>query len=234
MLLIDAYNVLGVEGVLDGQEALFDVTGLIGLVTGTRIAGRRVVLVCDGAPPPKAPRGVVRGVEVVYAGAGRDADTLIGKLLRESSSARRALVVSSDRRVRADARRVGARDISSEDFLAGLRGMTRREGGRRPGPREATPLAPEAVREWVEAFGLRASDLMDIAGTAATPRAPAARVDGGRVVGPGAGAPLVARHDGAPLGEDLRALLARLAPTLDPGELDMDRWVDGVVRLRDE
>ena len=234
MILVDAYNVLGVEGVLDGRRTVTDVRGLVGLIAGSRLAGRRVVLVCDGAPPLRAPHGLVQGVEVVYAGPGGDADGLIGLLLRASSAPRRALVVSSDRAVRADARRLGAKEISSEEFLAGLRG-----GGaaraRRPGPRDAVPLPPGVVKEWIEEFGLRASDLMEIAGAAATPRSnreePPARVRERMKGSAERAAPAQAPE---PVGDDLRSLLSRLAPVLDPSHLDMRRWIDGVERLRDE
>ncbi|MGD9691645.1 MAG: NYN domain-containing protein [Phycisphaerales bacterium] len=231
MILVDAYNVLGVQGVLDGARTLSDVRSLVGLIAGSRLAGQRVILVCDGNPPRNAPQGLVRGIEVVYAGTGHDADGEISRRLRASSAPRRALVVSSDRAVRTEARKLGAKEISSEQFLEGLCGRDRATRVRQVGPRDAVPLPPGVVREWIEEFGLRASDLMEIAGAAATPRA-AREQPPSRVEKPAARA--ASAQTPEPLGDDLRALLARLAPTLDPSNLDMRRWIDGVERRRDE
>lgn len=228
MILVDAYNVLGVEGVLEGEAAGLDLRGLIALISGSRLVGKRVVLVCDGAASPRMPAGRVGFIEVVYAGGGRDADSLIARMLGGSGASRGALVVSSDRAVRAAARRAGAKDVSSEEFLAGLGPSLRpgRSSTSGNGPRRSVPLGADAVRAWIDEFGLCASDLLSIAGTAAGARqAP---------VGSGEAPASQSNRRPAQAARDAGLDRAWVPPSigLDPSDLDMARWVDGVTRLR--
>lgn len=226
MIIVDAYNVLGADG---GEAGPLDLRGLVGLIAGSRLAGKRVVLVCDGVGRARMPGGRIGRIEVVYAGAGRDADSVIGEMIRGRGAG--SLVVSSDRAVRAAARRAGAREISSDVFLAGLaaggRGGATGEAKRGAGPRKRVPLGAWEVERWVEEFGLRASDLMDIAGAASAVREEK-----------GAGAARAGARHGEAAVEVRREISSEARGAgevwmrgIDPGELDMARWVDGVTRL---
>ncbi len=238
VVIVDTYNVLGVEGVLDGERAGLDLRGLVALISGSRLAGKRVLLVCDGAPGPKMPTGRIGNIEIVFSGGGRDADSLIALRLREFGGGRGVLVVSSDRAVRTSARRRGAKEISSEEFLAGLRGVARttKESRASSALRRSVPLPDSAVRAWIDEFGLRASDLMSIAGAAAgasddVHEAPPAR----RATRPDQSA----REQALPAASGFvheAAGPTQMWPTsggaIDPSELEMSRWLDGVTRLR--
>lgn len=162
MLVIDTYNVLGVTGVLPPEMADLDVPGLAQRLRSGRHARDPALLVCDGTPPGKSwsPRGGLRldaleGVRVVYAGPGREADTLIEQILADSSAARRMTVVSNDRRVQRAARRQRAGVLSSDAFLRGLAADARRAG---PAPypafAKAIPLAEDRVASWLRTFDL--------------------------------------------------------------------------------
>ncbi|MCG3122168.1 MAG: hypothetical protein GIKADHBN_00547 [Phycisphaerales bacterium] len=178
MLLVDAYNVLHVQGVLPGHLAGIDLDGLSNLISLSRYARARVVLVCDGAPaggharPPRQASGLAKSagaassharaaVEIVYAGAGNDADSLIERMLEQDSAARRWTVVSSDHRVRRAAGRAGAQTLDSGAFL---RQLAHDEGrpAKAPAPneRQKIPLGQMDVQLWLREFGVdvRAAD----------------------------------------------------------------------------
>lgn len=169
MLLVDAYNVLHVQGVLPAHLAGIDAEGLARLIGLSRFSRRPVVLVCDGTPPPGAARTNIIGdaawmaaaagrtpdVRTVYAGPGRDADSLIEDMLMADSAARRWTVVSSDHRVRRAAGRAGASSMDSSSFLRRLAADERRPATT-PHPRDIhkIPLGMMDVYAWMREFGV--------------------------------------------------------------------------------
>ena len=105
MLIVDAYNVLHVTGVLPPELAGLDAPDLADLVAASRWGRHQAVIVCDGTRP-KEMRAVERGlVRVTYAGGGRSADAAIEALVNESSHPRRITVVSNDRAVQRSGKR---------------------------------------------------------------------------------------------------------------------------------
>lgn len=156
MLLIDAYNVIQTPGVLPPDLAGLDVAGLAALIARSRYARRGARLVCDGGPEGQAEAvGPAKGIEILFAGPGREADDLIDQMLRSGGGARGMLVVSSDRRVQKMAHRRKARTLSSPEFLAQL---THDQGRRPPEPRpafaKAIPLDRGSIAYWLREFGL--------------------------------------------------------------------------------
>lgn len=125
MLFIDVSNVLHTTGVLPPDLAGLDLDGLVRLLAHSRYRRRRVVLVCDGAPPRRhaAAAGGDKHVQVLYSGAKAEADDVLIERLKQTPHAHgrtRALVVSSDRRIKAEAQRRGLLVRSSAEFLAEL------------------------------------------------------------------------------------------------------------------
>jgi len=166
MLLIDTYNVLHTTGVLPPALAGVGPSGLLRMVAASRMGRDGARLVCDGPPTVQDADGGRNGaVRIVFAGAGKDADSLIEKLLERSSAPRRMTVVSSDRRLRQAARRRRARWLSSEAFL-------RRLGAELDGPAPApparkpdVPLSQGEIDHWLRQFGME-----DVVGTARSVR----------------------------------------------------------------
>jgi predicted RNA-binding protein with PIN domain len=156
MLLVDAYNVLHVTGVLPPELAGLEAADLAELVSASRWGRHQVQLVCDGTRPKDArpvPRG---GVRVTYAGGGASADAAIERLLEECSHPRRITVVSNDRQVQRAARRRGAKVLRSDDFLRPLAtDAARAPRGRRAAPRrDPGPLSARQVDAWLRYFGI--------------------------------------------------------------------------------
>ncbi len=162
-LVVDAFNVLHVTGVLPPEIAGLDLNGLADLIEASGFARDEVWIVCDGMRPAvDAPRRRER-VWFSWAGAGGKADDLIVQLVQRSTSPRRMRIVTADRAVQRAVQRRGAEIESSEVFLARLaadwlRGhpnsKVAKAAKRKVGPRESLPLAKPEVRAWLRLFGL--------------------------------------------------------------------------------
>lgn len=180
MLLVDVYNVLHVTGVLPPDLAGLDVAELGELIEISRYRNGKTLLVCDGFGAPtvddREAHAYLRGEEpgvrdyigILFAGRGREADSLIEKLLERFGGSRRVTVVSSDGRLRRAAGRAKARHIRSEDFLLDLADDARRSSrlprAHRPkGFGDDTTLSKDEVALWARQFGLAPDDpLMQI------------------------------------------------------------------------
>ncbi len=191
MLLIDAFNVLLTTSVLPPRLAGLEVDGLVRLLGISRYARTRIVLVCDGAPPSAGSAsaawsaGAVAGragtsrsgnssnVNVVHAGGGRDADSLVEEILARDSAARRITVVSNDRRVQRAASRAGASILDSGAFLRQLVFDEARPAAV-PHPRNQhkIPLGGPEVAAWIREFGFDHAELAELAALASQPSLP--------------------------------------------------------------
>lgn len=161
MLFVDVSNVLHTTGVLPPDLAGLDLDGLVRLLAHSRYRRRRVVLVCDGAPPRRAAAGArdEKHVQVLYSGVKAEADDVLIERLKQTPHAHgrtRALVVSSDRRIRAEAQRRGLLVRSSAEFLAELASdhehepvrRRARERAQRPEFARQIPLPALEVAHW--------------------------------------------------------------------------------------
>ncbi|MDP7030652.1 MAG: NYN domain-containing protein, partial [Phycisphaerales bacterium] len=115
-VLVDAWNVLHQEGILPPGLAGIDLVGLGRLMRATRWGRIHTTLACDGKPRPR-PEGLPEAIHVLWSGHLREADDIMEGLIARSTTPRRLVVVSSDRRLRKAARRRRCRWLSSEDFL---------------------------------------------------------------------------------------------------------------------
>jgi len=223
-ILVDAYNVLHVTGVLPPDLAGVDVRGLARLIADSRWRGRRATLVCDGTGSADGtPEGRVESnVEVRYAGPGRDADSVIEQIIEVHTAPRRLLVVSSDRRLQRAARRRRAFWMSSDGFLERL-ARDARKAGSRPGrgKQPATPLSPERVDSWLEHFGVHEDDplmrLKRAAGQAESASPGSERSEARRQPG----------ENAAPQDDPLlREAMQEWRDRISWDDLDMRRWLD--------
>lgn len=177
VILIDAFNVLYAAPKVEPRLAGLTLSGLIGLLEqvgsgGVGSGAGATVLVIDGTggggggideryTRPDAP------VRVVFAGPGKDADSVIERMLedlhfksiREGKGGRGlpwVTVVSSDRRVQAAAVGAVCKRESAEAFVrllvqgahrAAARGRTNEAAAGRD-------ITPEAQAYWLKQFGL--------------------------------------------------------------------------------
>ncbi|MEJ5331041.1 MAG: NYN domain-containing protein [Desulfobaccales bacterium] len=149
-LLIDGYNLIRQSPVLRHLDARDLEAGREALLE--RLAfyrqcrpHHRLTVVFDGwqAGGPSETRDLHRGVRIIYSRRGERADEVIKRLLAQEGP--RALVVSSDRELQEQARRVGAAWVSSRefDFLSSqAAGGAETEDDDDPGPRGPAKKGP--------------------------------------------------------------------------------------------
>ncbi len=243
MLLVDAYNVLHVTGVLPPELAGPDVAALARLVAHSRYRHLPSFVVCDGVG-----RGVVGSVgrtEIVFAGGGVEADTWIEQTLEVHRGAR-TTVVSDDRRIRRAARRARARWIASPAFLEQLALDAESWRGIEPvAGHETIPLRRDSVDRWMSLFGLDDSEALaellssvDLSvpapvepaeheSAAPSPDYPSQDSAAPDTGGPKRPRARQAREDRPPPPRDpqLERLLRESGAAIDPKELDMERWL---------
>lgn len=169
MLLIDTYNVLQTTGVLPPELAGPEPADLAALIARSRYRAREARLVCDGSRPKGAPALRSGSIRTIYAGPGVEADSRIEEMIARSSSPKKLLVVSSDRRLRKAAGRRKCGWMDSVRFLDQLAADARagpKASGAKPGFTRKVPLEPAEVRRWAEEFGPEAERLVRAAGEA--------------------------------------------------------------------
>jgi hypothetical protein len=159
-LVLDASNILHVTGVLPPELAGPDERGLVELIRRSRWRGERIWVICDGGRRASAST-FHDGAVLHHAGPGSDADTVIAQLIDTCSHCGSLLVVTSDRRVAAHARRRGCRTMRSEEFLAALARDCAAATPRRATTRQASATGSDAERidtaqvaAWLSYFGL--------------------------------------------------------------------------------
>jgi len=116
------------------------------------VSGRRtrVTVVFDGSPDDEFPEGCkYKGVAILYAKPGSDADSRIRELVEKSSRPRDMVVVSSDKALASGVSHRGAQVMSSFKFRAML-GEAEKQQQEKPGEHE-----PVDLDEWLDIFGTR-------------------------------------------------------------------------------
>jgi len=203
-LVIDTFNVLHVTGVLPPELAGPDAVQLAGLIRLSRWARTDVRLVCDGGGGRLVlPKELAKGSEIrlVFAGHGPDAaDIMIEGIINADSAPRSLLVVSSDHRVLAAARKRRCSVLTSEQFLGRLADDASvhhqsPDAGETPGT-----VDPKTLTMWMRLFGFEPSEGAKRRAEAPPP----VEVD--------------------PLDAELGSM------GIDSDDLDMGKWVDGVER----
>jgi predicted RNA-binding protein with PIN domain len=145
--LVDGNNVMAqnIGWHTDKQRARYKlIRDLVKFVAVTRT---KLKVVFDGSPDDKFPEGIrYKGVQVLYARTGSDADSRILELVKKATYKRDLIVVTSDKPLGSKAKHYGAQVISSGN----LRQMIQ----------EAYEIGPEKpdeknsidVDEWLEYF----------------------------------------------------------------------------------
>ncbi len=234
MIIVDTYNLLNVQGVLPSHLAGPDLVELVALIGRSRHAGDRVMLVCDGHMSRSVTSRTSNGrepvqvqfgaVEIVFSGAGTEADDVIEALLAHHSGSNSLMMVSSDRRLIRAAKKVGAQRMSSAAFMRRLAIDADRPG--RPSIPEfarRTPLDRASLAYWMAEFDLGEPTVEEPGPEERKPentgRSPSAEQaeQKSRLGEPTYAEPV------------LDAMLLRLIKesrlSIDPVDLDMERWL---------
>jgi predicted RNA-binding protein with PIN domain len=113
-------------------------------------------LVFDGpGPRDKTDFDNIDGVEVLFAGLGRDADTMIEEKIAANTGPRNLIVVSSDNRLRQAARARKAESVKSEDFWVRLvKDLERPRRAAEEPNGKMRGLSEGETDQWLDFFGL--------------------------------------------------------------------------------
>jgi predicted RNA-binding protein with PIN domain len=163
-VLVDGYNLAWVMRGLEGRAGdpfdpaaearrLADFLGRY-----AEAADERVVVVFDGNCPPPLEKGATpRRVKVVYSGKARKADDVLVEMAGEQGPGAGAIVVSSDREVRARTHETPAESMTSDQFRShAIETINRAEDRVRNAEPDAKTrgLRPGEVDVWMDILGL--------------------------------------------------------------------------------
>ncbi|MFC2063942.1 NYN domain-containing protein [Chloroflexota bacterium] len=148
--LIDGHNLIpNVElslGDLDVEDKLIEI-----LQDFCRIRKTSVEIFFDGGLPGQPTRRKYGSVHAYYVRKGKTADSAIeNRLEKLGRTSKNWVVISSDQRVRAAAREVHARSLSSEDFSRLMRESTLKRADDND---NENIVSPEDVSMWLKEFG---------------------------------------------------------------------------------
>lgn len=148
--LIDGNNLIGAARDLDLKDAdsREKLTHLLGCFQ--RAKRNRVTVVYDGPPPAGARKTLhLGGLQVIYAGPEKDADSVIREIIGASPDPRSWTVITTDRQVYSWCRWAGAHAKQSRDFYEELTAVAERPQGVR-----ANNDVDDDIEEWLEYFGI--------------------------------------------------------------------------------
>ncbi len=146
--LIDGHNLIGAFPGLalsdpEDERKLLEVLEEFG-----RFSRRKMVVYFDRGRPGTNPQFLSgRMVKAHFIPPPRRADDAILEFLRGRKDARHFTVVSSDSEIRSQARRAGAKILSSEEFARELRAVSHSPGKEKP------PEEPKDIEIWLDLFG---------------------------------------------------------------------------------
>ncbi len=117
--------------------------------------GQSGAIIFDGTGPrDKSEFDNVSNLEVLFAGLGTDADTVIEDKIGANTAPRRLTIVSSDRRLRKAARARKAISVKSEVFWNNIqKQLTRKKTIKEPSAKRQG-LTDGETKQWLEFFGL--------------------------------------------------------------------------------
>lgn len=148
--LVDGNNVMGQTPGWHRDKANARRKLVEQLAEFARLKKTRVTVVFDGAPDHLLPDAVAfRGVKVLYAERGSDADTRIEDMVVASPHARGLTVVTSDRHLAFAVRARGARVVRSGEFRKQMADTL----AACPAPHDGELNEVGNVNEWLRYFG---------------------------------------------------------------------------------
>jgi hypothetical protein len=162
-VVVDAWNVLHVQGLLPPGLAGLDLAGLGRLMLASRWREGHITLVCDGAIQSR-PKGVPGPIRLIWSGVEREADDVIETLITKSTTPRRLVIISSDNRIRRAAKRRRCKHLASDQFLRTIlddlaSGVPR--SSERPALDDPS-VGPPSERTWHDQFGMTKEDMRSI------------------------------------------------------------------------
>ena len=157
-IIVDGYNVLHTSRWLRSAWKGVDRSGLCRLLgTLARHTGEKITVVFDAMPSePNLGPTKASNIEVIFSGHGRTADDVIIQMVNNSTGPRDLTVVSSDRQIKAAARRRGCKTQGAGEFVKASSeelARSKHEKTREPGQKEKG-LTRQETDKWLSEFGI--------------------------------------------------------------------------------
>ena len=157
-IVIDGYNLL--RAVQKTEEDLADLieAGLCRIISEylTHVRDHGHIYFDGIGPPDKTRLGGLTNLEVYFTGKHIDADSAIEQKILDNTAPKSLIVVSSDRRIKAAARKRKANPLSSEIFWQDLITQLGRNTKPSQEPKEKRQgLTEKETDQWLDAFGLK-------------------------------------------------------------------------------
>ena len=156
MYIIDGYNLLWLINSTSSDFGELSAIQLCRLISHyLKLQRQNGMIIFDGTEPAgNSSFDAASNLEVIFAGGGKDADSLIEKKIEADSAPRRLIVVSSDRRIRkaAGTRRAGA--VKSEQFWSDLQVRLRQRKKVEEPAEKREGLDEAQTKYWLKYFDL--------------------------------------------------------------------------------
>ena len=156
MMIIDGHNLLhSIVKISEEAESINDVQLCWIISRYLRAIRKQGEIIFDGTGPrDKSQFDNIANLEVLFAGLGSDADTVIENKIKASTAPKRLSIVSSDRRLRDAARARKATSIKSEVFWDNLHKQLKRKKPVKEPEAKRTGLSESETKQWLEFFGI--------------------------------------------------------------------------------
>jgi hypothetical protein len=155
MFIIDGNNLLHSIYKAEESSSFSDIGLCRNLSAFLKIKGQSGEIIFDGAGPrDKSPYDNIENLEVSFAGIGHDTDTVIEEKIKVSSSPKRLIIVSSDRRLRKAARTRKATSIKSEDFWINVTKQLSKKSPVKEPREKLSGLSESETQQWLDIFGI--------------------------------------------------------------------------------
>ncbi|HUV64335.1 MAG TPA: NYN domain-containing protein [Sedimentisphaerales bacterium] len=156
MFIIDGHNLLHAICKIEENARALSEPALCGVLgTYLRLTGETAAIVFDGTgPPDKGGFEGMSNLEVLFAGLGTDADTIIEDKIKASTAPKGLTIVSSDRRLQQAAHARRAMAIKSEVFWTELQKQLSRKRRPREPSAKRQGLSQSETEQWLKVFGI--------------------------------------------------------------------------------
>ena len=156
MIIIDGHNLLhSIVKLHEDSEPISDIQLCWIISRYLKVVRKQGEIIFDGTGPrDKSPFDNIANLEVIFAGLGTDADTLIENKIKANTAPKRLSIVSSDRRLRDAARTRKAIAVKSEVFWDNLQKQLRRKKPIKEPEAKRSGLTEGETQKWLDIFGI--------------------------------------------------------------------------------
>jgi predicted RNA-binding protein with PIN domain len=153
--IVDGNNVMGQTPGWHRDKALARRKLIEQLANFARVRKARITVVFDGSPDREFPEAsAYRGVKILYAEKGSDADSRILKLVESLKDRRGFTIITSDRRLALEVRALGAQVMRSGEFRKQLEASSQIT----PDDEDGKEPAIDDLNSWLRYFGATPED----------------------------------------------------------------------------